>query len=472
MFKKELLLSLTAIALSANTAAAEISVPQDAVTSLNVTVYNNGLGLVKDSRSVTFAKGSNTVSFTGVSAQIQPESALFTGKGLKILEQNFNFDLLSRNSLLQKYLGRNIQVINTNPGNGMETVETAQVVSADAGLILKIGDRIETDYNGRLIFPDIPENLYDKPTLTVDLTADAAGPQQVQLSYLTNGLTWRADYVAELNDAENMINLNGWVTLTNTSGVAYKNADINFVAGSVNRVMPPRPRPMMMRTGMAMMNAAAPEAAMVQEQLMDYHLYSLGRKTDIKSNQTKQLALLSAPQVMVRKEYKFKNIVPVFRNANSPVEFKTRNAEVRLQFDNNKVSNLGIALPAGIVRVYKADSKQNVFFVGEDRIKHIPENEKVRLTLGEAFDVTVSGKETAYTPFSEKSYEASYSLTFKNAKDAPVQVRYVQGFMNEWTVTASSIPSRQANARQAEWTVDIPAKGETVLTYTVRIKRP
>lgn len=472
MLKKELLLSLTALALSANTAAAEISVPQNAAASLNVTVYNNGLGLVKDSRSVTFEKGANTVSFTGVSAQIQPESALFAGKGLKILEQNFNFDLLSRNSLLQKYLGKNIQVINTNPGNGMETVETAQVVSVDAGLVLKIGDRIETDYSGRLIFPDIPENLYDKPTLTVDLTADAAGPQEVQLSYLTNGLTWRADYVAELNDAENMINLSGWVTLTNTSGVAYKNADINFVAGSVNRVMPPRPRPMMMRANMAMMDAAAPETAMGQEQLMDYHLYSLGRKTDINSNQTKQLALLSAPQVMARKEYKFTNIVPAFRGKNGPAEFKTRSAEVRLQFDNNKVSNLGIALPAGIVRVYKADSKQNVFFVGEDSIKHTPENEKVRLTLGEAFDVTVSGKETAYTPFSEKSYEAVYSLTFKNAKETPVQARYVQDFTNEWTVTTSSIPSRQANARRAEWTIDIPAKGETVLTYTVRIKRP
>ena len=270
-------------------------------------------------------------------------------------------------------------------------------------MVLKIGDRIETDYNGRLIFPDIPADLYDQPTLTINVAADNDGRRDVELSYLTNGLSWRADYVAELNDAEDALNLNGWVTLTNTSGIAYNDANIQFVAGSVNRVRPPAaPRPMMLKArNMAALDSVALGAAMTEEELMDYHLYSLGRKTDIASNQTKQLALLSAFGVKVKKEYKFTNIVPVYRGRSSSGEFDLRNAEVVLQFDNDKASNLGLSLPGGIIRVYKADSKQNMFFVGEDKINHIPENGKVKLDLGNAFDVTVQGKETAYTAFSD-----------------------------------------------------------------------
>ena len=223
MLKKRMFLSLLAVCFSAHSALADTAVSQDAVKSLNVTVYNNGLGLVKDSRSVDLKKGENTLSFQGVSAQIQPETALLEGSGLKVREQNFNFDLLSRESLLRKFLGKDIQVIETHYISGKKTIENAKVLSVDAGLVLKIGDRIETDYSGRLIFPDIPANLYDQPTLTVNVAADDSGKRDIELSYLTNGLTWRADYVAELNDAEDALNLNGWVTLTNTSGIAYNN---------------------------------------------------------------------------------------------------------------------------------------------------------------------------------------------------------------------------------------------------------
>ncbi len=470
--KKRLFLSLSAICFSAYSAGADTIVSQDAVKSLNVTVYNNGLGLIKDSRSIDLKEGENILSFQGVSAQIQPETALFEGNGLKVREQNFNFDLLSRESLLRKFLGKDIQVIETHYISGKKTIENAKVLSVDAGLVLKIGDRIETDYSGRLIFPDIPANLYDQPTLTINVAADNAGKRDVELSYLTNGLTWRADYVAELNDAEDTLNLNGWVTLTNTSGIAYNNADIQFVAGSVNRVRPsPTARPMMIKAArnMAVMDAAT--ESMAEEQLMDYHLYSLGRKTDIASNQTKQLALLSASGVKVKKEYKFSNIVPAYRGRGSSGEFDSRNADVVLQMQNDKASNLGISLPSGIIRVYKANSKQNMFFVGEDRINHVPENGKIKLNLGNAFDVTAQGKETAYTSFSDKAYEAGYSLTFKNAKDTPVKITYRQDFSYQWTITDSSVTYSSPTARQAEWIVEVPAKGQKVLNYTVRVQK-
>ncbi len=474
MLKKRIFLSLAAVCFASYSARADTTVSQDAVKSLNVTVYNNGLGLVKDSRSVDLKKGKNILSFQGVSAQIQPETALFEGSGLKVREQNFNFDLLSRESLLRKFLGKDIQVIETHYISGKKTIENAKVLSVDAGLVLKIGDRIETDYNGRLIFPDIPADLYDQPTLTINVAADNDGRRDVELSYLTNGLSWRADYVAELNDAEDALNLNGWVTLTNTSGIAYNNANIQFVAGSVNRVRPPAaPRPMMLKArNMAAMDSVALGAAMTEEELMDYHLYSLGRKTDIASNQTKQLALLSAFGVKVKKEYKFTNIVPAYRGRSSSGEFDLRNAEVVLQFDNDKASNLGLSLPGGIIRVYKADSKQNMFFVGEDKINHIPENGKVKLDLGNAFDVTVQGKETAYTAFSDKAYEAGYTLNFKNAKETPVKITYLQDFSNQWTITDSSVPYTTPTTRRAEWTITVPPKGQTVLNYTVRVQRP
>ena len=473
MLKKRLFLSLAVTCFSIYSAAAETVVSQDSAKSLNVTVYNNGLGLVKDSRVVNLTKGENILSFQGVSAQIQPETALLEANGLKVREQNFNFDLLSRESLLRKFLGKDIQVIETHYISGKKTIENAKVLSVDAGLVLKIGDRIETDYSGRLIFPNIPADLYDQPTLTINVEATDPGQRDVELSYLTNGLTWRADYVAELNNAEDALNLNGWVTLTNTSGIPYKNADIQFVAGSVNRIRPVAPRPMMFKAhSLNTADAVAVGSAMIEEPLMDYHLYSLGRKTDIASNQTKQLSLLSASAIKIKKEYKFTNIIPVYRGRNSPGEFSTRNAEVVLQFDNNKESNLGLSLPAGIIRVYKANSKNNLFFVGEDQIAHIPENGEVKLKLGSAFDVTVQGKETAYSAFSDKAYEAGYALTFKNAKDTPVKITYRQDFAHQWTITESSLPYTTASAQQAEWNIEIPAKGQKILNYTVRIQKP
>lgn len=464
---KKSLLAAAALCVLSAPAFAETSVPQSAVKNLSVTVYNNGLGLVKDTRNVPFKKGANTVSFAGVSAQIQPETALFSGDGVKVVEQNFNFDLLNRQSLLQKFLGKQIKVVSTNPATGAETTEDATVLAADSGIVLKIGDRIETDSEARLIFPDVPATLRDKPTLTVDLLSDKAGTRDVKLSYLTNGLTWRADYVAELNDAEDSIDLNGWVTLTNNSGADYKNADMQFVAGSVNRVRPiARARPMLM---MAKAAAVYDEAAnMAEEELMDYHLYSLGRKTDILSNQTKQLALLSGSNIAARKEYRFDDITPVYSPRQK--EFATRNAAVYLQFVNDKKSNLGIALPAGTMRVYKADSKQRIFFVGEDRVKHTAENEKIKLALGEAFDVSAKGKQTAYTQFSPKAYEASYEITFQNAKKVPVTVYSYQSLPDGWTITNNSAAYTKENAGRVLWQITVPAKGKTVLTYTVRVK--
>lgn len=468
--KKLLAIPATLLALSlCGTAFAETITTKDNVKSLSVAIYNNGTGLVKDTRSVPLSQGINTVSFAGISARIQSETALITGSGISVMEQNFNFDLLSRNSLLQKYLGKEIQVIKTNPATGAEKTETAKVLSVDKGLILKIGNRIETDYGGRLVFPDIPKNLREKPTLTMDINAKSAGKQDLQLTYLTSGLTWKADYVAKLNKYENQIDLSGWVTLTNTSGADYENADLQFIAGEVNRARPHAVRNVMMAKSAQAMDYVEEAGGMEEEALMDYHLYSLGRKSTILSNQTKQLALLSAYSVPAKKEYRFDNLINAYGYGNK--SFKNRSAAVKLTFVNDKKSNMGLPIPSGIVRVYKADSKERIFFVGEDNVSHTPENEKITLKLGEAFDVTSEGKETKRVANGKNSWEASYEIIFKNATDNPVVVEYYQYFPHNWSIIGTDKGTRD-NSSQNKWSIKIPVKGKTVLTYTVKVKGP
>ena len=452
------------------TAFAETIVSQKDTKSLSVAIYNQGRGLVKDTRSVPLSQGLNTISFAGISAKIQPETALITGSGITVREQNFNFDLLSRNSLLQKYLGKEIQVIKTNPATGAEKTETAKVLSVDKGLILKIGNRIETDYGGRLIFPEVPKNLREKPTLTMDISAKTAGRQELQLTYLTNGLVWSADYVAKMNKTEDRIDLSGWVTLTNNSGADYENADLQFIAGEVNLARPKYSRNMMMAKANMVMEESMDAAGMQEEALMDYHLYSLGRKATILSNQTKQLALLSAYSVPAKKEYRFENLFSGYEYGNKT--FKNRSAAVKLTFVNDKKSNMGLPVPAGVIRVYKADSRERIFFVGEDRISHTPENEKITLKLGEAFDVTAEGKETKRTPNGKNSWEATYEIIFKNATENAVSVDYVQYFPYKWSITAGTEKGKAESSSQNKWTVKVPAKGNAVLTYTVKVKGP
>lgn len=448
-------------------AAGETIVTPKETKSLSVSIYNQGTGLVKDTRAVPLTEGLNIISYAGISASIRPETALLTGSGISVQEQNFNFDLLSKNSLLKKYIGKEIQVIKTNPATGEETTETATVLSAENGLILKIGDRIETDYSGRLIFPDIPKNLREKPTLTMEINAKKEGSQDLQLTYLTGGLTWNADYVAKLNKTEDSIDLSGWVTLTNTSGTDYENADLQFIAGDVNIISHNFLEEQVCYDVPANENVA--DEGMEEERLMDYHLYSLGRKATILSNQTKQLALLSAYSIPAKKEYRFNHLLNTYKNYYS---FENTSAEVKLIFTNDKKSNMGMPVPAGTIRVYKSDSKERVFFVGEDTVKHTPENEKIELKLGDAFDVTAAGAETDRISKGEKSWEASYRMEFKNATENEVSVVYTQIFPYDWVITKGTDKGSRYNSSQNKWEIKIPAKGKTILKFTVKVKGP
>ena len=436
--------------------------------STAVTVYNDNLALVKERRRIKLPAGLTRLSLREVSAQMRPETALLravTGAPISLIEQNFDFDLLTPEKLLEKYVGKEVTVLRSHPTTGEEKSEKATVLATNNGTVLRFADRIETGAPGRIVFGSVPANLRDRPTLSVLLDGDG-GSQSLELSYLTGGLRWKADYVANLAGDGKHMNLSGWVTLTNQSGAAYTDARLQLVAGTVNRVYDRQER-MPMPMALA---APAPraKAAMSQESLMDYHLYSVERPTTIADNQTKQLALLSADAIPVRHEYLLTGSDYYYRSRYGELGQKLKPA-VFISFDN-KGGELGKPLPAGIVRVYAMDSKGAAQFVGEDSISHTAKNETIKLRLGEAFDVTADRKQTAYKKLAETTAETSYRIDLRNAKDEAVTVRVLEPLFGDWEIVQENHRSAKESSSAAAWNISVPAGGSSMLEYTVRVK--
>ncbi len=437
-----------------------------------VTIYNENLALVKDQRKLQLRPGASALAFRDVSARMRPETALLRSTSapgsLAVLEQNFDFDLLTPQKLLEKYVGRSVSIIRTNPATGAETTELAEVLSANNGVVLKIGQRIETGIPGRIVYGDVPPNLRDRPTLVMALDNSGAAQQTVELSYLTGGLAWKADYVVELNAAEDALDISGWVTLTNTSGATYRKAKLQLVAGDVNQV-----RPQMEGRVMAMA-APAPAMAkargdMAEESLFEYHLYTLNRPTTIAENQTKQVSLLSASGVPARKELLLKGNDYYYQSSYGELGQKMKVA-VFVEFDNKEAAHLGMPLPKGIIRVYKKDRSGNAQFIGEDRVDHTPKNEKVRLKLGDAFDVTADKKQTDFKKLGGTGkynyvFESGYEVLLKNAKKEPVTVTVQEPMPGDWQVLSESHPHTKGASNTAVWKVSVPAEGSTKLVY-------
>ncbi len=444
--------------------------------SVAVTIYNSDLALVKDTRKVKIKTGLNALALRDVSAQIRPETALLRSLSapgsLVLLEQNFDFDLLTPQKMLEKYVGKTVWIVKTNPTTGVETTEQATVLSANNGVVLKVGNRIETGLPGRIVYDDVPANLRDRPTLVTQINNKGATDQTVELSYLSGGLGWKADYVAELNDKEDKLDLSGWVTLTNTSGASYKNAKLQLVAGDVNRVQQQmHPMAKAMRGEVMMADAAAPVA---EESLLEYHLYTLDRPTTIAENQTKQVALLSASGIPARKELVLKGADYYYTGQYGEIGTKMK-VGVFVEFDNKESSKLGLPLPKGILRVYKKDSAGNAQFVGEDNIDHTPKNETVRLKLGEAFDVTADKKQTDFKTLPRPSkgnsaFESAFELTLKNAKKQKVTVTVQEPIGGDWKILSESHPHTKANSHLVVWKIDVPAEGSVTLTYRAQVK--
>jgi len=475
-FTRRPLLWCLPLGLAAASAAAQPAEPAETVSqaqdrkAVAVTIYNQSLALIREEREVNLNAGRNLLALREVSAKIKPETASLSslsGARLTLREQNFDFDLLTPKKLLDKYVGKTVTVVRTNDKTNSETREQATVLANNDGVVLKYADRVETGLpaNARVVYPDVPQTLRDRPTLVVDLDSDRAGAQRIDLSYLSSGLSWQADYVATLASDEKTLGLAGWVTLTNQSGAAYENAKLQLVAGDVNRVQEDRTG--LMREKLVM--APAPVAGgMAQENLFEYHLYTLGQPTTLRDQQTKQVALLSAARVPVRKEYRLQGAAYWYQNEGRAPELgDKRSVEVFMSFEN-KGGDLGVPLPKGTVRVYKSDSAGRPQFIGEDRIDHTPKNETVRLKLGKAFDLTGNWKRTDFSRISTRVFEQTIAIELSNAKDEPVTVRVVEPIPGDWKMLKESQPHLKSSASSAMWDVPVPANGKTTLTYRVR----
>lgn len=440
-----------------------------------VTIYNSDLALVKDVRNVSLTNGDFNLAWRDVSALMRPETALLrsvTNPGsITIAEQNFNFDLLTPQSLLSKYVGQTVSIVKINPATGVESKESALVLAATEGVVLKMADRIETGLPGRITFENVPGNLRDRPTLVIEGIHHGHTTQVLELSYLTDGLAWKADYVAELNDADDQLDLSGWVTLTNTSGTRYVNAKLQLVAGDINRVQQEFAAPVAMRAKMAADNAVEP---MRQESLMEYHLYNLDRLTTIAENQTKQVALLNASGVPARKELVLAGSDYYYASGYGDLGQKLK-VSVFMQFDNKESARLGIPLPKGILRAYKRDKAGNAQFVGEDRIDHTPKNEIVRVKLGQSFDVTADKKQTDFKQLSTGNnginrFESAYEITLKNAKKEMATVTVQEPIPGDWKIIEESQPHHKPASNIAVWQVVVPAESAVTLKYRVQVR--
>ena len=444
--------------------------------SIALTIYNNDLALIKDVRHIVLADGDFNLAWRDVSALMRPETALLRSisnpGSVTIAEQNFNFDLLTPQNLLKKYIGQTVSIVKINPATGVESKENAIVLSTADGVVLKMADRIETGIPGRITFENVPGNLRDRPTLVIEgIHSGHHTAQELELSYLTGGLSWKADYVAELNDSDDKLDLSAWVTLTNTSGTGYPNAKLQLVAGEINRVQQEFVAPVAQRAKLAAATVAEP---MHQEALLDYHLYSLDRPTTIAENQTKQVALLNAAGVPCRKELILTGGDYYYASSYGDLGQKLK-VSVWVQFDNKESARLGIPLPKGVLRAYKRDKAGNAQFVGEDHIDHTPKNETVRVKLGQSFDVTADKKQTDFKQLSTGNggpsrFESAYEITLRNGKKEMAKVMVQEPIPGDWKIIEESHPHNKPASNTAVWTVDVPAEGTATIRYRVQVK--
>lgn len=435
---------------------------------VSLTVYNQNIALVEDVRNLNVPAGRSRQEFPGVSASIRPETVGLSGRGLSVVEQNFDYDLLTPGKLMESAVGNEIGIVRTNPGSGAQTTERARVLAANQGVVLQIGDRIEVLRDDgvptRVIFDRVPQNLRPRPTLSVTLDAEGAGRRETTLSYLTSGLTWKADYVARFDEKAGKLDLTGWVTLTNNSGATFSNAQTRVVAGDVNLIgnqggyNPRQP----VRSGGVRGNGTQSGG---EGALADVYVYPLPEAVTVANNQTKQVGLIDAAGVPATKRYL--RVINDFSTAEQPIA-----AEVGVIFANGSGA-AARALPAGVIRVYVKDEAGEPRFIGESQVDHSPAGSEIVVTTGDAFDVTVQPRLVSSERVSKRLvdyFRTRYAMeyTVRNARPEPVTVEVRQrGLGRDTELTDQSIEGEMRDARTVVWRVPVPANGETRLTATI-----
>jgi hypothetical protein len=452
-------------------AAAQSASTLDDQIDVSVTVYNSDLALVRDVRNVQLPEGRFDLSFMDIAATVNPATvhvrSLTQPGRLSVLEQNYEYDLLDPDKLLHKYVGRDVTLVRMRGGNVGEPEEvTAHLVSFNGAPVWRIGKEIVTGLNAdHMRFPELPGNLYTHPTLIWTLQNTGAARHHVETSYLAGKLAWNADYVLTVRRDDAAADLDGWVTLRNESGTAFRNVRLQLVAGDVNRV-----RQVVDDLQMKLRaETAPPSSRMSQESFSDYHLYTLDRRTTINNAETKQVSMLSGSGVPVKKRYVVEGQAFYYRNGRHPGAPIKDEVQVIYQFRNEQKSGLGMPMPAGTVRVYQADSHGGVQFVGEDAIAHTPKDETLNLTIGHAFDVVCERKQVDFRQLSSTVFEFEYEITLRNHKSGPVVVEVNEPIGGTWQMLQSSHQWTKTDAWAAQFPVSVAADGSAVLRYRTRV---
>ena len=437
--------------------------------SISVTIYTENLGLVKDVREVDLPTGVLDLMFEGVAARIDPTSvhirSLSRPDDLAVLEQNFEYDLISPAKLMEKYVGQTIELVVVRDEE--EIWNRARLIGIEKGYVYEMDGKIAVNPPGRVVLPELPQGLFSRPTLVWMLENDARG-HTIEASYLTEGIGWKANYVLVLSQDDRKVDVAGWVTIDNRSGATYTDAAVKLVAGDVHRVLPPQP---MLRVADELYVRGGGRAPQFEEEaFFEYHLYTLQRKSTIKDNQTKQVSLLEAPDVSVKKSYVFQPTQGYWFNPMPGVDKKTK-VGVFLNLENSKKNGMGMPLPKGVIRIYKKDADRSLQFVGEDAIDHTPEDEKIRVRVGNAFDIVGERVQTNYSVISSgEVYESSYKITLRNHKEEAVVVQVVEVIPGDWEITSSSHDFEKEAANRIRFDVAVEKKGQAEITYTVRVR--
>jgi hypothetical protein len=427
-----------------------------AYAEVAVTVYNNNRALVREVRNITLKKGVQTLEFDSVASNIDPTSVLpkfLNNSSVKVLEQNFDYDLVNTNKLFTKYIGENIEVERT--GTDKRAKLTGKLLSVQGGLVVQSSDKIVINPQGEISLSKLPEGLRLKPTLVWLVDSETAGTEKMEVSYQTSGISWNADYVLVTNEEDTVADIAGWVTVNNNSGASFNDAKLKLIAGDVNIAQPAA----MARNEVRYFAAKTADVAapsFQEKSFFEYHIYELQRKSTIKNNEIKQIEFISASKIPIKKVFTYNGV----NNG--------KKVTVNLDFKNSKENNLGIPLPKGRVRANKYDG-DSMEFIGEDNIDHTAKDAKLSIYIGNAFDITGERIQTNYK-VSGSSAEESFKIIVKNSKDTPVEVNIVEPLYRwtNWKIIQNSNAFTKKDSKTVEFLVSVAASSETVVTYTVK----
>ncbi|MDR3012875.1 MAG: hypothetical protein LBU70_06660 [Chitinispirillales bacterium] len=436
--------------------------------AVEVTIYNSDLGLVKELRNVRVGAGEGELQFIDVPTQINPVTVHINPLGnapdFVVLEQNYEYDLISHEKLMEKYIGRMIKIKHWNQFHDRYDIIDAELLSVANGEVFRIDGEIFLGHPGTKILPEIPGNLISRPTLSWIYRSKSGGEKQLEVSYLTGGMNWNADYILLVSDGHDRAGLSGWVTVNNRSGAEFEDAKLKLVAGNVNRVPVGRRGLSGISSGFGGGVDVANDAGFVQSEVFEYHIYDLQRPTTLKNNQTKQINLMEAQGVTIVKEY-----------TTSPTVFRSESGPVRqpvitfFTFENSRENQLGNPLPAGIIRLYTADNQGRQQFIGEDRINHTPRDEEMRLRAGEAFDIVAERTQTDFRQITTRQHEIEWTIAVRNRKSEDITVGVLEGAHDTWEIRESTHQHTRIDANNFRFDVPVKAGEEVIVRYRIRM---